>query len=80
MDIRQRCRHSTARLPNRCGRICPRCGCRALAYSSTHAFTYYRFACGAESYKQPRSIEAITILRNRITRFHANPCSQEAQS
>lgn len=74
MDIRRRCRHSTARLPNRCGRICPRCGCRALAYRSKRVLTYYRFACGAPSYKQPRSIESIDVLRERKLRYHTSSC------
>ncbi|XZE35872.1 hypothetical protein SH501x_001416 [Pirellulaceae bacterium SH501] len=60
--------------PRRAARICPCCGSIARAYKSTRELTYYRFACGAPSYKQSRSITAIEQLRENPRQPHSKGC------
>ncbi len=66
VDVRKRLTQSTfGNLPKPAGKICPHCGCQAKAQSSPreHGVTYFYFECGAPSYKQSRSQDAIALLR-----------------
>ena len=63
MDPRAELRKTRyGRLPYRSGKLCPTCGCRAIAETTQQAWTYYRFECGAPTYKQLRTTEAIERL------------------
>ena len=63
-DVRDRVHQEAyGNLVKGAGRICPGCGCQAKANRSTATYTYFYFACGAQSYKQPRSQAAIQLLR-----------------
>jgi hypothetical protein len=76
VDVRARLRQKQHdRIPHGFARLCPHCGCRARAYKSKTHCTYYRFHCGAPSYKQSRSLSALIVLRTDRNRMHAAGCA-----